>query len=64
MDYAAIDLQKTASQIRIITNGEIVDCRIPTTQDDRPLRQLDEEQVQPGAGQTRVLVRAELGRNV
>jgi transposase len=33
MDYAAIDLHKTASQIRIITNGETVDCRIPTTRD-------------------------------
>ena len=33
MDYAAIDLHKTASQIRIISNGEIVDCRIPTTRD-------------------------------
>jgi len=33
MDYAAIDLHKTASQIRIIANGETVDCRIPTTRD-------------------------------
>jgi transposase len=33
MDYAAIDLHKTASQIRIISNGEIIDCRIPTTRD-------------------------------
>src|SRR5439155_668419 len=33
MDYAAIDLHKTASQIRIICNGEIQDCRVPTTRD-------------------------------
>ena len=34
MDYAAIDLHKTASQIRILREGgEVVDCRIPTTRD-------------------------------
>jgi transposase len=34
MDYAAIDLHKTASQIRILReSGEVVDCRIPTTRD-------------------------------
>jgi transposase len=33
MDYAAIDLHKTASQIRIICNGETQDCRVPTTRD-------------------------------
>ena len=33
MDYAAIDLHKKASQIRIISNGAIEDCRIPTTRD-------------------------------
>lgn len=33
MDYAAIDLHKSASQIRIVTDGETVDCRIPTTRD-------------------------------
>ena len=33
MDYAAIDLHKTASQIRLVCNGETQDCRIPTTRD-------------------------------
>jgi transposase len=34
MDYAAIDLHKKDSQIRILReNGEVVDCRIPTTRD-------------------------------
>lgn len=33
MDYAAIDLHKTASQIRVNCNGEIQDCRIPTTRE-------------------------------
>jgi len=33
MDYAAIDLHKTASQVRIVTNDKVVDCRVPTTRD-------------------------------
>jgi transposase len=33
MTYAAIDLHKRASQIRIITNDTTMDCRIPTTRD-------------------------------
>ena len=33
MDYAAIDLHKSASQVRIVTDVETIDCRIPTTRD-------------------------------
>src|SRR5436309_1886515 len=33
MDYAAIDLHKSASQVRIVTDAETIDCRIPTTRD-------------------------------
>ena len=33
MTYAAIDLHKTASQIRIIADDGTTDCRIPTTRD-------------------------------
>jgi transposase len=33
MRYAAIDLHKTASQIRIIADDGTTDCRIPTTRD-------------------------------